>query len=331
MFDNYAQYEYYLVAAQLVFVMLGMGATLTLSDFLILVKEPRGFLLYTLFYLVVFPILAVVTVWTAQLETGIALGLILMAVMPGGSLTNVFTLLSHGKVALSIAISACSTLASIVAVPVLMRLFASEVTPNEIRMPVVEILRDVFCYLLTPLAIGMIVGAKFPANRETISKWCLRIGVGLVLAVLVGSLVSGRLNPTAYGWKTPLVIAAFVIVSQQLSFFLFRLIKLPGGERMAVGMELTVRNMNLALLLNANLFPDSSTAGDPVAAGVLFVILVYGAASVAATIPVILIRRLFAKKPEPQQKKAAPVRPLASRPLNARWMSSRRSAARLFN
>src|SRR5204862_6253385 len=95
------------------------------------------------------------------------------------------------------------------------------------------------------------------------------------------SIGSGRIQPAAYGWKVPLAIIVFCVAAMQLSMLPFRVLGWSKPDAVAVGIEVTMRNMNLALLLKALLFP----AADAVGNGVLFVVLYYGGTAMIAGVP----------------------------------------------
>src|SRR5436305_1622835 len=108
---------------------------------------------------------------------------------------------------------------------------------------------DLTLCLLLPLIAGMIIGRSWPAQRQTIARWCVRVGLVFVVAMIVGSLGSGRIHPGEYGWGGPIAIILFCLIGQQIAMLPFYLLGWPRGDRLAAGIEVTMRNMNLALLL----------------------------------------------------------------------------------
>ncbi|MFO0949523.1 MAG: bile acid:sodium symporter [Planctomycetota bacterium] len=295
---EYRDYEYFLVSTQLVLMMIGMGATLQVKDFLEIVREPRGLLVGFAAMFLGAPLLAIGLNHLFGLDAGPAMGLILVSIMPGGSVSNVFTFLGRGNVPLSIAMTALATVGSIVTVPLLLELLAFETLPADFQMPVDEILRDIGLFLLAPLAVGMIFCRTWPVQSLELSKWCVRGGLAVLALVVVGSLTSGRIDPTSLGWRVPIAIILFCVLSQQIAMLPFRLLRWPTPDRFAVGIEITIRNVNLALLLQVILFPSASPdAGNihPLADGVLFVVLYYGAVSLVASVPPIFVHRRIAR------------------------------------
>ncbi|QDU61360.1 Sodium Bile acid symporter family protein [Planctomycetes bacterium Pan216] len=313
MFLDYPRYEYMLASSQVALVMLAMGATLSLDDFIGIFRRPRSFLAGGVLQLVGVPLLALVFIRLFRLEPGVAVGLIVVAAMPGGSMSNLFTFLAKGNVALSIALTACATLGSLVSIPLILALFASEHMPAGFALPIDRVVGEVFLFLLLPLVAGYGFAQVARPYRGKLSRWAMRFALVLLAAMVVGSLGSGRIDPHAYGWRVPTAIILFCVVAQQLSMIPFRFLGWPSPDRIAVGMEVTVRNVNLALLVKASLFPAAAilTSGaegvssTAIADGVLFVVLYYGAVSLVASVPVMVIhrrmlrRRMFATQVDP--------------------------------
>jgi BASS family bile acid:Na+ symporter len=322
MFDWYPQAEAPLSQTQLVLFMLGMGATLTAADFAAIARRPLSLLVGGACQFLLTPLIAVLVNHAFDVPAGIAVGIILVAAMPGGTLSKVFAYLGRGNIALSISLTICGTFASMFTVPLLLRLLAMEYVPPGFEMPIGRIMGEIGLFLLLPLGVGMTVGRQAPAASRGFSRWCIRLGFVVVVVMVTGSLGSGRIQPDAYGWATPLAIIFFCLGSQQLSMLPFRLRGWARPDCLSVGMEVTMRNLNLAFLLKALLFPEPQAGVngglgaalaflikptlfpeppptallDPVGAGVLFVILFYAATAMCCGAPLALRHRLKARR-----------------------------------
>jgi bile acid:Na+ symporter, BASS family len=293
MLEHYADYELHLARIQLVCFMLAMGMTLAVRDFVAVARQPRSFLAGILVQLFVLPWLAVAIDLSMRLPDGIAVGLVLVAAMPGGALSKLFSYIGRGNAALSISLTAFTTLASVLSVPVLLQLLVARHIHEDFAMPVADILVfDLSLCLLLPLLAGMVVGRTWPQHGTATARWCVRIGLAVVALMIAGSLGSGRIQPGAYGWTVPLAIILFCLLGQQLSMLPFYVLRWPRADRMAVGIEVTMRNMNLALLLKARLFPEADAVGN----GVLFVVLFYAAAAMGAGLPLALNHRRLSQR-----------------------------------
>jgi BASS family bile acid:Na+ symporter len=304
MFDWYPQAEYPLSQLQLVLFMLGMGATLTAADFAAVARRPRFLLVGAACQFLLTPLIAVLANHAFGVPPGIAVGIILVAAMPGGTLSKVFAYLGRGNIALSIALTLCGTFASMATVPVLLRLLATEYVPADFAMPVGEIVRDITLFLLLPLVVGMLVSSRAPVWRLSFSRVCIRLGFVVVIVMVSGSLGSGRIRPGEYGWPVPLAIIFFCLGSQQLSMLPFRLGGWSRPDCLSVGIEVTMRNLNLAFLIKAVL--ERAGLAESIAAGVLFVILFYAATAMGCGAPLALRHRLKARREAARAAAPAP-------------------------
>jgi BASS family bile acid:Na+ symporter len=280
MFDFYPRWEATFAQVQLVLFMLGMGATLGWRDFADILRRPRALVVAFLGHILLMPLIALAVIGLFGLTGGIALGLILTAAMPGGTLSKAFTYLGRGNAPLAISLSFVSTLASLVTVPATLYLLGGAYIPADFTMPIGNIVFDVVAFLLAPLLVGMVIGQSFPKIRERFSHVAIRLGFGVIVAIVILSLGSGRIKPGAHGFAVPLAIIVFCLVGMQANMLAFRLFRWPRADTLVAGIEVTMRNMNLALLIKTGLFPETGSAETAELAGeVLFVILFYAAAA----------------------------------------------------
>ena len=298
MFDWYASWEYPLAATQLVLAMLGMGATLSIADFKGVFQRPLAISFGILTQLVIVPLLCWGLASATGMTDGIMVGLVLIAAMPGGAMSNIFTFLGRGNAALSISMTAVSTLLCLATTPVILRVFAAPYLPATFEMPVAKIVLEIGWSLLLPLAAGMVFGHYAPGIKDRFTKVCIRLSLAVLTVIVVGSLGSGRIVISAYGLWVPVVIVSFCVAAQLISIFLGWLLKLPDPDNLAVGIEVTVRNSNLALLLKASLFPIVAGGDNTLSDAVLFMVLYYGGTSLSVVL-LPLLRHRWGRSPLP--------------------------------
>lgn len=289
----YLAHEYWFATSQLFLAMLGMGATLRVEDFAAVARAPTGMAAGLLTQLVCVPLLALAVGRLFALPPGVAVGLVLVAAVPGGTMSNVLTYLARGNTPLSIALTAVSTLGCLVTTPLVMRIFAAEHLSASFEMPADRISAEIALTLLGPLAAGMALGARRPGWREPFSRWCIRGSLCVIGMMVIGGAAAGRIDPAAYGWVTPLAIVVFSVLCMNAGILLSRLMRLPRRDRIAVGIEAGVRNTNLALLIKASVFPAELGVVDPIGDGAFFVALLYGGVALFVVLaPLLLHRRL---------------------------------------
>jgi BASS family bile acid:Na+ symporter len=268
--------EFYLTTALTVCAMFGMGATLTVRDFLAVLRAPQSVLLVMAMQVLVTPLLAIGLSRLFQLDAGVAVGLLLVSALPGGLFSNVLSYLGRGNMALSISATAVSTLACLVTTTFVLTTFGQEYFPAEFEMPVGSIISTIGLFLLLPLAAGMVVRRHWPRHHQMIAKSFIRLSVVLLFALIVAGLASNRISPFQYGWRSPAAMVVFSTVSIWLCYLFGVLIRMPLANSFTVCIEVVVRNVHLGVLLKSRLFPAGTAESDAIGYAVLYVILVYG-------------------------------------------------------
>ena len=280
LFSQYPKYHLLVASSQLVLAMLGMGMVTHIRDFVEIVREPKPMITGALYQLLGIPLLTIALVSLATLPPEIVVGFFMLAAMPGGSMSNVFTFLAKGNSALSVALTGLMTFLALLTAPLILRLFAADHIPPEIEMPVGSVMREIFLFLLIPLSVGMVLGRVLPVERAVKwSKWTIRGSLVILSILVVGSLGSGRIEVGAYGWRIPILVFVYCLGIQVVALRgSLHLLKYSYRDSVALGIESSMKNVNLGLLIAASLFAlegDNAEFGG----GVLFVLLLYGGIS----------------------------------------------------
>jgi len=278
--------ETYLIPAQLAFALLGMGAALSVQDFLDVARNPVGLTIGVLLQMVGVPLIALGYSEALGMEPGWAVGLLLVALVPGGALSNLLTFLARGNTALSISMTIIATTSCIITIPIALRLLAPAHLPPDFDIPTGKIVFDIGVYLLTPLVIGMIIYRLRPSLAEHVSRWSIRLSLVLLLAIVVSSLGSGRISLPEYGWMPPLRILIFCGLLAIGIPHICRLLGRYDDESVAIGIEVCVRNVGVGLLIFQFFFPGEAEQGH-----VLFSLLFYSGISAFFAVPLLLLHR----------------------------------------
>lgn len=292
----YVEYEYWFAAFQLVMAMLGMGATLTARDFRDVVREPRAVTLGLVVQIVLVPLAALLFLRGLGVQGGVAIGIALIAAIPGGTTSNIFTYICRGNSALSISVTGLTTLACLFTTPLILALLISESLPADFNMPTGQIVMEIALTLLLPLALGMLYLYLYPRAAVAVSKWCIRASLLGILLIVLGSLSAGRLDMAAFGVGNILLVVLFTLVLSITGWLGPRLLRLSRPDATAIEFEVIVRNVNLGVLLKASLFPATAAATGGLGDTVLFSLLLYGALQLL--ISAVLIK-LYRRKGKP--------------------------------
>ncbi|MCI5045515.1 MAG: bile acid:sodium symporter [Aquisalinus sp.] len=274
--DFYLAYEYWFAAVQLALAMLGMGATLTIEDFRKILDQPRSLVIGTGTQVVLVPVVAFLFIALSRAEPGVLAGLALLAAIPGGTVSNIFTYLARGSSSLSISITGLTTVASLITTPLILGLLIRDYMPDTFVMPAGRIAFEIMLFLLLPLLAGMFTLRQFPDLAPTLSKWCIRGSLFIILLIVIGASAAGRLDMDAFGSINALLVVLFTLVLVSVSTAVPHFAKCPRGDLTAIQIEVAIRNTNLGLLINASLFPTRPGEVNLLGDMVLFTLLLYG-------------------------------------------------------
>ena len=242
-------------------VMFGMGAGLRAENFLTVLRRPVPVILGLSLQFLLMPFAGWLLAVMAGLPPQLAAGMILVGCSPGGTASNVICYLARGDVALSITLTACSTLLAIMATPLLMVVYAAE----TVSVPALDMLQTIFWVIFLPVALGTGLNHLFHESMAIVRNLFPLISV-MAIVFIIGIIVA--LN------RERLADMAAVLV---LLVILHNLIGLTGGywisrwlgqERRvsrAIAIEVGMQNSGLAVALAVKYF--SVTAALP---GALF-------------------------------------------------------------
>lgn len=290
--ELFIRYEYALAASQLVLAMLGMGATLRAGDFLAVARGPKAFLTGTLCQMLAVPLLALLLIGVLPVHPGVAVGLAILAAIPGGTISNIFTFVARGNVALSIAITAVTTLLCVLTVPIVLQVLIRDFVPPDFEMPAARMAAEIVLFLLLPLAAGMLLLRLLPNVAAPVARWAVRASLVFVGLIVAGAALAGRLDWEALGAANIAIVVAFALALVALSALLTRACRLAAEDRTAISIEVVVRNINLGVMVKSSLLP-AATAGS-LADLALFTLLLYGGLMMLIALPLMLRRRRLA-------------------------------------
>ena len=233
----------------LVLIMGSLGLTLVPGDFKRVVTAPKGVGIGLVNLLLVSPLLAFAIGEIYGLAAVLAVGVVLLGASPGGTTANMLTHLARGDVALSVTMTAVSSVASVITVPLFLSLaadyFGAQDISDQISMP--GIAARVFLITIVPLSIGMLIRARKTAWTlrwmGTVRKAAL-IAFVLVVAGAVASEID--LLREAFA-EIAIAVITLNVAAMTISFLVARAARLDGRQSTAIAMELGVHNTTVAL------------------------------------------------------------------------------------
>src|SRR5689334_8307024 len=173
--------------------MIALGLELTTADFRRVVLQPRGVGIGLLNLAVVSPALAFAVAELFALPAGLAVGLVLLGASPGGTMANVLTHLARGDTALSVTVTAISSLAAAITVPLYLELasrhYDAQALVGDVSMG--SIVARVFLVTVIPVAVGMTLRHRWP-ERVAAARPHVTKGAGALFALVVAGAIASE-------------------------------------------------------------------------------------------------------------------------------------------
>ncbi|WP_201558832.1 bile acid:sodium symporter family protein [Psychrobacter sp. 72-O-c] len=246
----------------LALMMFGVSLSLRLEDFKHIVLAPIAPLAGLFAQFLLLPLITCLFTWALNIDPELALGMILVASCPGGSFSNIMTWLARGNVAVSVSMTAVSSLAATVLTP-LNFAFYGWLNPHtrdyltKITLEPSSILILVLLVLALPLMLGMMTGRKLPDLVVRIQK-PLRIISLLVLMSFVAIAFSSNFELFlerfhSFFW----LVVAHNLLALSLGYGMGLMLKLPAADRRAVTLEVGIQNSGLGLVILFTFFPEA--------------------------------------------------------------------------
>ena len=223
-------------------IMFGMGLTLSPHDFKVVLSRPKDILIGCLAQFTVMPLLACLLAWCFSLPKELALGVILVGCCPGGTASNVITYLAKGDLALSVGMTATSTLLAPLLTPLLVWLMAG----TMVDVDTVGMLKSIVYVVIAPIAIGLLCQRFLPRMTKSVTPY-LPAFSSLAIAITVGIVVSHNADRLMLGGMiVVLVVMIHNLSGLVLGFAIGRLLRLSRPKSVALSIEVGMQNSGLA-------------------------------------------------------------------------------------
>jgi BASS family bile acid:Na+ symporter len=231
-------------------IMFGLGLDLTPKDFARIGRAPKPVLVALACQLLLLPVVCFGLVVAFGLPPVMAVGMLLLAASPGGTVANLYSHLFRGDVALNISLTALNSVLAVVTLPVVVNLSIWWFKPGDmtVGLQFAKTL-EVFMIVLGPVALGMLVRHFAPAFAAKMDK-PVRIASAVILALMILAVaLSQREVLMTYLGSLVGITSAFCIASLMLGYWVPRLFKIEQRQAIASGFEVGLHNATLAIVI----------------------------------------------------------------------------------
>ena len=240
----------FIVLPILTLLMFDLGLALQPADFKLIAERPKPVLIGLFGQIILLPLIAWSIGSAFHLTPFFLIGLMLVACSPGGSSSNVFSMLAKGDVALSVTLTACSSIITLFTLPLIMTWVTSDVGEAvNIHLPIGKLLIQNIVLMVVPISIGFLVNLFRPTAAGKIHNVLKRIAMpALVLLVTIFFFQHKQTIVTEFG-TLGLTMSVLILATTSFGALLSWLLHLTTKERRTLVLEIGMQNAAQAITI----------------------------------------------------------------------------------
>ncbi len=240
-----------ILAISLIIIMFGMGLSLTLSDFKRVVTYPKAMIIGLICQLLLLPVIGYIIAISLSLSPTTAIGIMLLAACPGGPTSNMLTYMAKGDLALSVSLTAVSSMISILSIPFIVQFALVEFSNQNMAITVdaLTMIKQLLVIVIIPVAIGMLIKAKYESFALKMEKPVKIASAIIFILVIVGVTISIKDVFLSYLAEAGLPAILLNISTMTIGFMAAVLFKLTRPQAISISIETGIQNGTLAITL----------------------------------------------------------------------------------
>lgn len=242
----------------LAFIMMGMGLTLRIDDFKRVFIFPKAITLGLIAQLILLPAAGFLLVTLFGLTGALAVGIMILAACPGGPTSNLVSHLAKGDLALSISLTAVSSVITIATIPLIVNAsimyFGEE---GSVMLPVFQTIARITGVTIIPVIIGMMIRRNYPAISDKAERPVKIASAVFFTLILVAAVLKERANLVEFMILTGPVALSLNVLTMLIGYLLARIFLLPVRQRMSITIESGIQNGTLGIMIAATLLQNS--------------------------------------------------------------------------
>jgi len=256
---NFNPQGLFVINAAIGLMMLGVALEIKLDDFRRIFMAPKAPAIGLGAQFILLPAFTFLLTLILRPPPSIALGMILVAACPGGNLSNIITYLARGNCAVSVSMTAVSTLAAIIMTPINISLWGS-LNPGTagilraVHLSPLDVFITVFIILGIPLGTGMLIARSFPTLADKIRRPFKIFSLIFFIGIVAAALAVNWQNFVNYVGLVFIGVLIHNALALNLGYWTGRLFRLSESDNRAVSIEVGIQNSGLGLVLVFNFF-----------------------------------------------------------------------------
>lgn len=253
------------LALSLIVIMLGMGLSLQVNDFKRIFVYPKAILVGLFNQLIILPLIGFVLVSAFSVKPEVAIGIMILAACPGGPTSNLLSHLAKGDIALSVSLTAISSLLTIITIPFIVNFaliqFLSE--GQVIQLNIIETIIQISVIVVIPIVIGMAVRRYKEAFAIKMEKPVRKASAIVIILVILGIIIKEKNNLLFYFQEAGLIALSLNAATMFIGYYSAKIFKIKNKQAISISIESGIQNGTLAISVAVVLLGSSAFSIAP--------------------------------------------------------------------
>lgn len=260
-------------------IMLGMGLSLTPADFRRVAVYPKAAAIGIINQIIILPLVGFLLLMIIPMRTPeLAVGIMILAACPGGPTSNLITHISRGDTALSITLTAISSMIVVITIPLIVNFSLAHFLEvgEYVPLPVLKTMISVIIITLVPVTIGMFIRARAQDFAARMSK-PVKIASGILLfVIIIAAILADKENFVNFFQQAGPVALALNLSMLLVGYFSARLFRLRIDQSITISIESGIQNGTLGIAIAATLLHNPTMTISPA----IYSLIMFGTAGV---------------------------------------------------
>jgi bile acid:Na+ symporter, BASS family len=251
-----------LLPVGLAIIMLGMGLSLVPQDFFRVLKYPKSVAVGLLSQLIMLPLIAFGIAKIVPMPSFIAVGLVILALCPGGVTSNLMTFYAKGDVALSVTLTALSSVITVVTIPIVANFVLQHFIGKAaaLQLPIGTTILQIFIITILPIVLGMVIKQILPKFAKRLEKITNKISIIVLAAIILTLIIREWTRLPGFILQAGVGVVLLNTLSMLAGFYIGKLFKLSIPQRICIAIEVGFQNGTLAIAITAGLLNNPDMA-----------------------------------------------------------------------
>lgn len=244
-----------LLPLAIAFIMFSLGLGLKISNFTKIISQPKDVLVGLISQIIILPIIAFILIMLfPSLPPELAVGVMVIAAVPGGATSNMFTSIAKGDVALSISLTAITCLICVVTIPLIAIHSYDYFMGSNIEVSILKKSLELFAIVTVPTIIGMIIKGNFNSFANNFENTAKTISSILLAVIIIYAVFKYQSDVLDYFKKAGLITLILNLVMMSVAFYIGRTFATSIKQAKSITLECGLQNGTIAIFVAENIF-----------------------------------------------------------------------------